>query len=479
MTQDLLSTFYSASLEEQAVLAAQPAYAEALKTHLGEAVFAEYESLAAEVRGYSAQQHLGLAHPKNLLFVPGIMGSMLSSRTLGGLWWIDVVRGHDKLDKLALDPSGANDADPTYQIYPSGIDTAYAPFQRAALLRDDFGHDTFPYDWRKPLTLSTKLMRDKIMELYASNGNVPVHIVAHSMGGLMTRATLAAHGAELWPLLGRLVFVGTPHYGAPLAACKLKFHLWGASVQDVLLAMLIKPETFRSLWGAVSLIPAPLGIYPDTRSSGAAHPGINFDHYTANEWKLGLTPPATQQWQRILDFVAGFHRMLYDYHTGLDQQYRDRMCVIAGVGFPTGFRLGLGEGLFGKDKQDNARDAGNPHRESDGTVTLASADLENVGATRYARVLHAELPNHPEVYADIFRWLKGEPMKLPATPADALSQHLAGAEVEYPGLTAAARQRAEAAVPDDLTPDPRLVAELQAQIDAGQIPAELNLARPL
>ncbi|MGQ0603047.1 MAG: esterase/lipase family protein [Anaerolineales bacterium] len=481
MAQDILQTFQSADIEQQAQLAAQPQYAEALKAYLGEAAFADYESLAADIRAHSAQQHLGLSAPKNLLFVPGIMGSMLSSRTLGGLWWIDVLRGADKLNKLGLDPSGHDDADPTYQIYPSGIDTAYAPFQRAALLREDFGHDTFPYDWRKPLTHSTGLMRQKILEMHANNGNVPVNIVAHSMGGLMTRATLAEHGDELWPLLNRIVFIGTPHYGAPLAACKLKFHLWGLTTQDILFALLIKPEVFRSLWGAVSLIPAPIGVYPGTRSPGAQHPGLNFDHYNAEAWNLKLSVPAAHQWQRILDYVAQFHRTLHDYHIGLDQSYRDRMAVIAGVGFATGFRLEMGGGLLGGDKRDNARTAGEPHRESDGTVTLASAELENVGATRYAKVLHAELPNHPEVYADVFRWLKGESLKLPTATADALSQHLAGNDTEFPALTEAARRHAdsEAALPAEITPDPQLVAELQAQIAAGQLPPELNLARPL
>ena len=69
---------------------------------------------------------------------------------------------------------------------------------------------------------------------------------------------------------------------------------------NLFLAALIKPETLRSLWGAVGLIPAPRGIYPGTRPNDPApvtmgegeydHPAVNFDLYDADAWKLGLSP---------------------------------------------------------------------------------------------------------------------------------------------------------------------------------------------
>ena len=53
-----------------------------------------------------------------------------------------------------------------------------------------------------------------------------MHIVAHSMGGLMVRTTLMNY-PELWRRVGRIVFIGTPHYGSPAIAGYLKNHLWG------------------------------------------------------------------------------------------------------------------------------------------------------------------------------------------------------------------------------------------------------------
>ena len=53
-----------------------------------------------------------------------------------------------------------------------------------------------------------------VRQLHAAGGGAPV-IVAHSMGGLAVRAWLAARPVP--PPVARIVFVGTPHQGTPLA----------------------------------------------------------------------------------------------------------------------------------------------------------------------------------------------------------------------------------------------------------------------
>ena len=70
--------------------------------------------------------------------------------------------------------------------------------------------------------------------------------------------------------------------------------------------------------------------------------------------------------------------------------------------------------------------AGDPHRDGDGRVPLASAELEWVGETRYVKAEHGALPSVPAVYADVFRFLADQPMELPASARGALHAHLAG-----------------------------------------------------
>jgi hypothetical protein len=198
-------------------------------------------------------------------------------------------------------------------------------------------------------------------------------------------------------------------------------------------------ETLRSLWGVINLLPAPHGIYPGTRegdphpwTSGAAgdpyvHPCANFDLYQAAAWKLDLDADATGRLQRILDATAEFYRRMYQAHRALDQSQRNKMLVIAGVGYQTLFRLAFEPGFLGlweRATKTFDRVLDNPHRDGDGRVPLASALLENVGGVRYVYGVHGGLTNIPAVYADVFRYLKGQPLQLPTTVAGATSGHL-------------------------------------------------------
>jgi hypothetical protein len=103
------------------------------------------------------------------------------------------------------------------------------------------------------------------------------------------------------------------------------------------------------------------------------------------------------------------------------------MVVIAGVGYQTLFRLAYEPGFLGLwEKTDKIFEIvlNNPHRDGDGRVPVASATLENVGDTRYVRGVHGGLTNIVEVYEDVFRCLTDEPMRLPKSVAEALSEHL-------------------------------------------------------
>jgi triacylglycerol esterase/lipase EstA (alpha/beta hydrolase family) len=74
-------------------------------------------------------------------------------------------------------------------------------------------------------------------------GGKKVVVVAHSMGGLLTRAALdwAAYGTFAKTVTGHIVTIGTPHTGAPLAAfgrdvltsnCNQAFVWWGQEARD-------------------------------------------------------------------------------------------------------------------------------------------------------------------------------------------------------------------------------------------------------
>ena len=72
----------------------------------------------------------------------------------------------------------------------------------------------FPYDWRLDLENTKDLLNQEIENIKVQTGAQKVDIVAHSMGGLLAKNYLYAYGKVD---IEKLIFVGTPHLGAPKA----------------------------------------------------------------------------------------------------------------------------------------------------------------------------------------------------------------------------------------------------------------------
>ncbi|OQP47222.1 hypothetical protein A4H97_06870 [Niastella yeongjuensis] len=482
MSNDLINRFLLSATDERINIIRNNDNKETLLNWLGSDVYSEYARLADG----EDDHHLGIKAAKNMIVIPGVMGSLLQSESKGGIWWMDV-RTRKHIDDLRLSADGTEDADPDNAIAACAVDTAYEPFLTAILKREDFGAVVFPYDWRKSLALSAPRLKELIIQTYTRNGNNPVHLVAHSMGGMMLRVTLMQYGEELWPMIGRIVFIATPHYGSPSIAGYLKNHLWGFNLM-ALLGVYLSRETFRSLWGVLSLLPAPLGIYPGTRQADSAapspdedtpylHPCSNFDMYDVASWKLDLSQEEAAALQKVLNGVAVFYQQLYDYHRQLDQTFKDKMLVIAGVGYKTLFKLAYHSKLFGAwEKMDKitSRVEGDPNRDGDGRVPLASAMLENV-AIRYVKGVHGGLPNIPQVYEAVFSWLEGKSANnLPDTPEGALRGHLSADDTESvaPHLDGTARKQPFSDDPglwDSETTTPPELSEMESLLEKGEL----------
>ena len=149
--------------------------------------------------------------------------------------------------------------------------------------------------------------------------------------------------------------------------------------------------------------------------------------------------------------------------------------VIAGVGEKTVFRLEYDDGFFGvweRAKKVRARQPGNPDREGDGRVPLASALLPGVKATYFVRGVHGGLTNLPPVMRAVLDFVADRPVDLPRTAADALGGHLAPSALpvapNLDGTTAAAESD------DGLWSDAPLTDarrdELVAMLDRGELP---------
>ncbi|MEJ0021241.1 MAG: hypothetical protein WDN47_01525 [Candidatus Doudnabacteria bacterium] len=73
----------------------------------------------------------------------------------------------------------------------------------------------FPYDWRLDLDIDRDELNQKILDIKKQTGADKIDIIAHSMGGLITEDYINQFGTST---IDKLIFVGTPHLGAPKAA---------------------------------------------------------------------------------------------------------------------------------------------------------------------------------------------------------------------------------------------------------------------
>ena len=74
---------------------------------------------------------------------------------------------------------------------------------------------TFPYEWRDSNVFSANLLDEKIEQIKTICGCSKVDLVAHSMGGLVTRSYIQSGDYD--GDVDQLIFLGTPHKGAPTA----------------------------------------------------------------------------------------------------------------------------------------------------------------------------------------------------------------------------------------------------------------------
>jgi len=164
---------------------------------------------------------------KVLIFVPGTMGTALYNSAHEELWPpkpLETQLGYKRMDKLMGDDVIPGDIIQNvlcFDFYGS----LFKAFEELKYVRG--GADKrlipFPYDWRVDLEISSKALADTLDQLDAEQLE-EVHLVAHSMGGLITRLVLESgrYVTRPWfPKIKSFFALATPHLGAPLALARI------------------------------------------------------------------------------------------------------------------------------------------------------------------------------------------------------------------------------------------------------------------
>ena len=166
---------------------------------------------------------ISLAPLEPIVFVPGILGTRLNRASDGEEVWPSIgqlfLSKDSYLDEIQLLSDGKEDSARLMNV--STIIDQIIQFDFYKLIQDSFRNAStttfFPagYDWRIDLSSTALVFNQTIQNASHVSPTGKVNIIAHSMGGLLAREYLRTANANL---IDKIIFLGTPHFGAPKAA---------------------------------------------------------------------------------------------------------------------------------------------------------------------------------------------------------------------------------------------------------------------
>jgi pimeloyl-ACP methyl ester carboxylesterase len=259
----------------------------------------------------------------NVVFVHGTMSADLATVDADGteeLLWMNLPRiSRGDLDLLRLDPSGGDPAAGPRLKLRGMNKLAYAP--TLLWLQACWNVLPFAYDWRRDLDVAADALAELIHQRF--NGE-PVHLVAHSMGGMVCRNFIRRHPALRRDMRGddlrrggRPVMLGTPSFGSYLATQAM-------SGQSELVWMLENSDPHHSREELLEIVNSFVSNYqllpaPDRLAE------LEQALYARDSW--GALPISEAHLARGFEF----HHQLATPRT-MDPE---RLLYIAGYGFPT------------------------------------------------------------------------------------------------------------------------------------------------
>ena len=338
----------------------------------------------------------------NVVFLHGITGSDLAvnnGRDQDQIWVNFPRLFLGRIADLKLSADGKGEANPRHTVVATRINKRY--YARAVVaLRARWNVEAFAYDWRRDIDASANQLADFIRARFPGQ---PVHLVAHSMGGLVARTMIQRH-SSLWEQMrgselsvgGRLIMLGTPNYGsfAIVQAMTGEDRMMGLLEKvDIKHDMSELLSITNSFVGSYQLLPAPSKL-PPTLS------GL----YLANSW--------SQQ-----SFVSQTHLdRAHDFFTELESSATidpTRMVYVAGCRQPTIESMAIsGRGDFEYTLS----------RDGDGRVPHSLGLLDGV-PTYYVDEVHGDLARNEKILTSLDDLLEtGSTQGLDAKPLRTLQR---------------------------------------------------------
>ncbi len=403
--REFISQVERANPEELANLLIRPSLQEekALRAHLGDERYQRMHSMALKrkvSRGATTT-------PKgNVVVIHGIMGAELSvsSGGPGDLTWVNVLRIlRGWLDRLRLSDDGRSDANSKFTVTATAIMKRYYGEMLLAL-SENWNVKDFFFDWRKDLDLAADALNLRIGSSF--DDGAPVHIVAHSMGGLVARTFIKKY-PDRWRTMwddkgngkagGRLIMLGTPNQGSfsiPQVITGLEGLVRKLATVDLRHNRQELLETFNSFVGSYQMLPSP----EEMSDIAPLYNSGTYSKFNVNVPQQHLTRALTHhQWLKdTIDFdrmvyVAGFDQPTYSDISDWDKldDTKGYQMTLDGDGRVT-HRLGFLKSPDGK-KQVRTYFIREEHGSLSTNTTIIAA-LESLLETGQTRDLLPEMP---------------------------------------------------------------------------------------
>jgi pimeloyl-ACP methyl ester carboxylesterase len=202
-----------------------------------------------ELAARSYQKRSNLSQPV-VYILPGIMGTHLAES--GNRIWLDVVDlAQGKMANLRITNKKVQPHALVALAYANLVDYLSATHEVIP----------FPYDWRLSILDEAKRFADAL-EAKLKETEQPIRIIAHSMGGLVTRAMIGLR-PDLWEKISRrdgarIVMLGTPNQGS----YQIPRLIMGQEKTFRMLAMLDLRNSVEQLLDVIVRFPGVLQLLP-------------------------------------------------------------------------------------------------------------------------------------------------------------------------------------------------------------------------
>lgn len=334
-----------------------------------------------------------------VVVLPGMMGSHLSVNGKDRVWFdpLDIASGG--LSKIAWEQSGV-EAEQLFNMFYGDL---------CEFLSKSHRIERFAYDWRQPLDVLAERFAEFLDHLLRETQQ-PIRLLAHSMGGLVVRASIHRRRAVIDALMARdgarLVMLGTPNQGAYsmvenlLGKGDTLRSLVRLDVTHDMQEVLAIVSGFR---GALQLLPKP--GFVDT-FQGQPGGGATEQHFErAGTW---------QDYQaKVFDFWFGNHHSATPDQQQLDaaswlwqQDGQATPALPVAYGQKTAYVFGVARNTPCGIREENGRLKMVGTTQGDGTVTWASGRIDNVGSYYYLPAKHGDLPSTSAYFAALSELLQ-------------------------------------------------------------------------